>query len=357
MTATPGVEAQTTPLGRLHGLTALRFGAAAVVLLHHSIGPNRPVGIRLGFVGVTFFFVLSGFVLAWSYRDGTRTVDFWRNRVARIVPLTWVTLTVAAFVPLALHVSGTSLAAAYSFTQAWFFNDNQIVVGVHDVSWTLSAEMFFYALFPFLVVVLRGRGRAVLAGTALLAWLGQAAAGIALPHLTGYSYRLTYNFPPYRLAEFVVGIALAELWRSSWRPRWSPRWSGAAAALGIFAVVALDGIHPLQRYQASTMAVPVIVALLLWSVAAEHDEIDRWARHRVLVRLGEWSFALYLVHTLVIRVISWGLGAQGPGYLPAIWVVVAVAVSQMLAAAACELIEKPAERRLRAPRRTLTTAV
>ena len=90
---------------RLDALTGLRWWAAFMVFLFHMRvfaplpGPLAAV-FDQGYLGVTFFFVLSGFVLTWAIRPGSRTRDFYQSRFARIYPLylaTWAAAVAASF--------------------------------------------------------------------------------------------------------------------------------------------------------------------------------------------------------------------------------------------------------------------
>lgn len=108
----------------LPSLTSLRFFAALLVVLHHM--PGEP--FVEGYVGVTFFFILSGFILSHSYAerlgDGSCSAsDFWIARVARVYPLHVVTLLLA--VPEALAMSEgwaffRNLVAQLTLTHAAF---------------------------------------------------------------------------------------------------------------------------------------------------------------------------------------------------------------------------------------------
>ncbi|NAE18068.1 acyltransferase family protein [Enterococcus hirae] len=353
MTSTAGVELRTQPTQRLHTLTVLRFAAALFVVLHHSIGPDRPAGIRLGYLGVSFFFVLSGFVLAWSYRPGMRWRDFWRNRAARIVPLYWVMIAAGAVLPMALRVSPLSVTAAFALVQAWF-PDGNVRYGVHSAAWSLSTEAFFYAVFPiFFVAVARWARRAgVAAACAGGAWVVFVAVGWAVTgRLSPYDYWFTYAFPPYRFGEFAVGVLLARAWRLGWRPP-APRWLLLALAVACLGAVAATDWHEggMPRWQAEVSATAGIALLLLWAVGSEVGGVRPWWATSALVRLGEWSYALYLVHPLVIRVVAdlWGLPEAGN--MPLAPAVVVVLASVPLSGLLCEGIEKPLERRLRSPR-------
>lgn len=89
--------------GQLSSLTGLRFFAAGIVVLYHVtqfLLPEVEPVAAVGYTGVTFFFVLSGFVLTWSYTPGPRS-DFYWKRFARIYPL-HLLMTVAAGVHAAI---------------------------------------------------------------------------------------------------------------------------------------------------------------------------------------------------------------------------------------------------------------
>src|SRR6266508_2403518 len=109
-TSAPAVAAEVIPppsaeprkrLPRVESLTGLRWWAAFFVFCHHMTN-LAPLPIRdflkYGTSGVTFFFVLSGFVLTWSAQPGTKIRTFYRRRFARIFPLYFLTLVAAFFV-------------------------------------------------------------------------------------------------------------------------------------------------------------------------------------------------------------------------------------------------------------------
>ncbi|MGH3417733.1 MAG: acyltransferase family protein, partial [Actinocrinis sp.] len=97
---------------RLDSLTGLRFLAAALVFFFHGsiefVFANQATqhgyltgAATAGFVGVSFFFVLSGFVLTWSARPNDRARAFWRRRFFKIAP-NYVVTYVAALILLAV---------------------------------------------------------------------------------------------------------------------------------------------------------------------------------------------------------------------------------------------------------------
>ena len=104
----------------------------------------------LGPVGVGFFFVLSGFVLAWAWQPKTTRRQFYQRRFARIYPMHLLTTMVATIVSVgAGDPHWASVWVTVLLIQCWFTDTFR--AGGNGPSWSLSCEMFFYVCFPFLV--------------------------------------------------------------------------------------------------------------------------------------------------------------------------------------------------------------
>ncbi|GAA2675088.1 acyltransferase family protein [Actinoplanes palleronii] len=180
------------PGTHLPSLTGLRWIAALLVFgFHVQVGGRLPdaTATRLvqdvfgaGATGVSFFFLLSGFVLMWSSAR-ERPGEFWWRRFARVYPLH------AATAVLALIVGGglppvPVVAANLTLVQAWS-PDHAYYQGLNAVSWTLSCEAFFYLMFPLLAAGIGRLRPDALTLTLIGAWLvivaGPFAGGPAVP--------------------------------------------------------------------------------------------------------------------------------------------------------------------------------
>jgi len=341
----------------LDALTSLRFVAALVVVLLHGallLSPMLPHVqgyarvVYAGPVGVGFFFTLSGFVLTWSQRREDAKGAFYR-RVARIVPLyllLWLA-TMALYSAIGVHVStGPALASAL-LVHAWV--PLQRFFGAVDTpGWSLAVEAFCYALFPLLAPRLARLGRRGLSIVVTVVVTVPVLAAVLTPLLMGHlpaSSRqwLVVDAPPVRLADFVLGVLVALAVRRG-SLRWvRPGWAALACAAGFAAV---DIVHDSRAL--------VVITLLPFAAllaAAAHAELSgglRWLRRPTLVRLGQWSFALYLVHwpllVLVERLHPYAFGSTVAGYT-ALVAVVAIAVG--VAGLLFTCVERPIERRLR----------
>jgi peptidoglycan/LPS O-acetylase OafA/YrhL len=345
---------------RLPSLTGLRFWAALMVVTYHL---SRDYGrlpwispmVWYGRDGVTFFFVLSGFVLAWSYagRAVPARVFYWR-RLVRIGPLHLLTTALAVAVSLALGaaVPLRGVLQSLPMLQAW---TRSTATAGNPAAWSLSDETWFYLLLPLLLPLLLRRGNrklGLLAAAAcacgLVLWLG---VGPIAPQSIR-AWLLDY-FPLSRTPQFVLGAVVGIMVRRGWR---SPLPVSAAAVGLLLWHLALVGWHnavPDSRwygpYSASQLLVAPLFAALI-AAAAGRDADGRpsrlggpWMR-----RLGHWSFAWYLVHQTCMRVVLAVFGApHGRRETAAGWLLELV-LSLALAGALHTWVERPLESRLRA---------
>lgn len=336
---------------RLNSLTGLRFIAALIVVLYHISAfliPEISRFIVLGYTGVAFFFVLSGFVLAWSYRPTTgKRVFYWR-RLVRIWPLhALTTLLAAAYLSVNDGaVSFDRLPAVLLLVHAW---NQEWANAFNGVSWSLSAEAFFYLCFPLLAAWLsRFNVRAVLGAAAAIF----GAAAVAYSLLFTFSKAapwgdLLYILPAFRMVDFAIGVCLAFAFRRGWRPKFGAT-AGALIAGGSF--VLWEAIVPLvpsifRPETATLLMIPGIAALVAGFAKRDLAGGAGLSSTPVMVRLGEWSFALYLIHELVIRA---ALMLHPLRLHQRVGVSLGVlAVSIALSALLYTLVERPIEKRLR----------
>jgi peptidoglycan/LPS O-acetylase OafA/YrhL len=339
--------ALTVPL--LPSLTGLRWIAAFVVFAYHvrNLGyfSGRAQGLLAdtmgaGATGVSLFFILSGFVLAWAHRPGTKPLTFWWRRVARIYPLHFVAVVLAVVVarflmPSITTTSPKALLANFLLVSSWHGPWWQ---AGNPVSWSLVCEAFFYLCFPLVIRVLGNARAGVLWTTAALSVLLTLAVPSLLAALPGQLSGA--NWPPARLPEFVLGVTVACLIRSgAWR---GPR-------LLVSVLVAVAGFVAVDRVPSSPFALDgftVVGFTLLIAALARADVagVRTGLSSRPLVALGERSFAFYLVHLLVIDalVALWPVADPRPAIGGLALMVLALCTALVLAAVLHRLVERPA---------------
>ena len=356
--------------GRLDALTSLRFGAALLVFCFHlslqgffvGDGPvtdaARSVLRDGGWVGVSFFFVLSGFVLTWSRREQDAPGRFLRRRFARIAPNHVVTFALT----LALLGLGSSTvveaAANLLLLHAWVPIDT-VFFSVDEPSWSLSAELFFYLAFPLVAPVVHRLPRRSLVPVGLLlvgvvalvpsvasllpegARFGARHAASPLHGASVLQVWAVYVLPPVRFLEFAVGMVCARAVREGAVPR-------IPLALAGSLVVVSYGVGLAVPLLWSFGAVTTGPLALLVVAVAQSPRPPRLLTSRPAVRAGEISFAFYLVHAVVLALVARLVPTEGlPALAGAGLGVLALLVSGGAARALWALVEVPANRALR----------
>ena len=299
---------------RIDALTGLRPFASLYVFFFHFGRPllaTAPAWLRAlggsGFVGVSFFYVLSGFVLALSY--GPRILDgdtfdhrrFLARRVSRLLPAYVVAL--ALLVPLALRHDSSVVASPLggvlqlAFLQAWW---PPVALTWNLPAWSISIEVAFYLILPSLVRAIARlsmtQRRWLLAatwGTALaIAGVYSAIApdGPVGPDSNAFYLGFLKFWPPARLPELVFGVTLG---LSFDRARRAPPWLGAVAVLVAATLLSLSDRLPFALVH-NALLMPCFGAIV-WAAASDRGVVGRILGSRPLYRLGRASYDIYIL--------------------------------------------------------------
>ncbi|MEP6695930.1 MAG: acyltransferase [Pseudonocardiales bacterium] len=351
-------------LPQLDSLTGLRFLAAYLVLLQHiqnfAVIPVL-APYTLGAAGVSFFFVLSGFVLTWSFFPGDTARRFYWRRFARIWPLHVTALLIA--IPVFsygrhLGMDWSTIAMSLLLLHAWSTAPTTYFGG-NPTSWTLSCEAFFYAVHPFIVRrILRWRPGVLAGGAAAILGYLYATPQLLHGHLATSTFVwFTYVSPGYRVGEFVLGVLLAAGLRHRVRVRIGLVPALAAALAWIvfifgYADRTSQGVQDLV-YGLHRAMLPLLFAVVI-AAAAQRDLDGRrsWLRRPTMVRLGRWSYAFYLVHATIVQVLILRLGHQPPGNRNLGWLLAVSVAAVAVSAGLYYAVEHPLEGWLRARQRS-----
>ncbi len=316
-----------------------------VVLYHTLADKYRPFGhssIVLGYSSVSFFFILSGFVLAIAYGQRIETLDrkkFWRARFARIYPLYFLTLCLdvpnllwARFIKYGLISAAAktlvTVMATLLMLQAWW---PERLEGIDNPNWSLSVEAVFYFLFPLIAAFFwRRSAKSALMLLSLLYVCGIllifAAMRVHLPEET-----LIY-FPVLHIMEFVAGILLARffvsLMRNEERRLWLHRRTFPfilAAMAGFWWIVRWPGLIPKPVLHDGGLL--LLFGPLILAFAGGQPLITRLFSHPFLVLLGEASYGLYLLHIVLWHYLGHIIAGVITGWIYVLYLVAAVALS------------------------------
>ncbi|HEY5833836.1 acyltransferase family protein [Streptomyces sp.] len=374
----PGPAPASAPApraARLNSLSGLRFPfAVGVFLFHAALGaPTLRLfaddGVENAFYrtiapagppAVTFFFILSGFIMTWSAPAADTARSFWRRRFVKVVPnyvvawALWMTVIGASGTPT------WRVVVDFFMLQSWVPDVNTFF-SLNVPGWSLSAEFFFYLAFPLLFHAARR-----IPARHLKFWLAGLVGLICFVPLIAYSVMsfgtarvpnepaqsanylwVVYIFPVSRVVDFALGIVVA---RAVMLGRWRNIgliWSGV-----LFVAAYAAAFHIPYFY--GVRVVFTVPAALLVAAAAIADNEGRFTlfRNRAMTWLGEISFAFYLLHYIVLVETRSLLGTRMFGVPATIGIMLLeLAVSVLAAWALYALVERPLTRKWSRPRK------
>lgn len=314
----PAAKAATS----LDALTGLRFLAAMGVVLYHFALPilkDRSYILTNiasdGFIAVDLFYLLSGFILSYSYLNkegvmrGNRR-SFYISRFARIYPAYFLAFVMAApsNIVTSLHANRMIIGIAkllinaglvLTLQQAW---TPWTAWGWNYPAWSVSVEVFFYLLFPWIGVRLARLGTASSRKLACLLWLLALSAPFLLwvtkgttgPPLLGDRLQMAIEFTPiFRLPEFLLGILLGRAYVLGQFSRINGNWLVSIAAISLFVGLGFCPFipHPLL---ANGLFLPFF-ALLIAGLAQGRGPLAWFLSRPFMVMLGEASYSIYIL--------------------------------------------------------------
>jgi len=364
---------------RLPAVTSLRFFAAFHVALFHMkemrilTGPHWLTSFAgIGYVGVSFFFVLSGFILVYTYAGRDIVLgEFWRTRFARIYPAYLFSLIIyfpffyigthqfhVPFFAFAEQHFALSAVLVLFLLQAWV---PPAALAWNAVAWSLSVEAFFYAVFPF---ALKRFGR--LSSTALamiipacwvagmavsIGFLAMRPAGAAYVGSADWSSAVQFVkfFPLVRLPEFLMGMACGFLFIRNER---NPKLALPLIGIGLLGVVATVVVSKVVPYLVvhTAMSGPAFAALV-YGIALE-PKWAAWLNNRLLVLSGDASYSFYLLHSMFVAMFFYNFTTQQVRFNGIVGIASWTLMMLIISSLVYRFIEEPSRRKLRPKRDT-----
>lgn len=342
-------------MSQLYGIQVLRAFAALIVAVHHVQSDAVFLAGRAGTAfspsdilpwnaGVDLFFVISGFIMVHAssglFGQAGSARLFLARRIARIVPLYWAATTLFLLVMLAspaLLNSGAPGAGQILGSYLFWPLPNAVgeIQPVYSLGWTLNYEMLFYALFGAALLL---PARLVVPATAL-ALFGLVATQAAVPLPLPFGF---WGQPI--VLEFAGGMAIALLRNHGLRLEGRLRWLMVVAGVAI--LIAATGSEWAQTPWGSLAFRGPAALLLVTAAACGRGQSAPSALVRQLARLGDASYALYLVHPFAMRAMRELFLRIAPG-ATGFFVVAALLAAVLAALAVYRWFEKPMTKLLR----------
>ncbi len=338
MSTTPAASTEIrSGVAHLRAITGLRFVAAVAVYISHLNLTLFPADRQLAIGGpaVSFFFVLSGFILTWVYSDRLQWKSvrrFYFTRWVRIWPLHICCLILFLVLVQGVTAPGfetngpANLVAATTLLHSWV-PVSSWYIGFNSVSWSISTEMFFYLAFPMLLLGMRRNFPAKFMVVALssLATVTLIQSGLdsgALPDWLLPMY-VAVACPITRLFEFVLGMATCQ-WMFARHGRGAAGDRIRSTGAESIRELAVIGLLCLAWYLAWEFRLAVAIrnssaggitfanwfrmasgapfyALVIYVFARSHGIIGKILGSAAAVWLGEISYAFYLIHQIILR--------------------------------------------------------
>ena len=344
------------------GLDGIRAIAVIMVLAYHL----KLALFKSGFLGVTVFFVLSGYLITGiliSEVEEEGTIDlknFWLRRIRRLVPavmsMAVVIIFVSAVVNRIIFTKGCKdfLASVLGFNNWWqIFNKISYFEAAGVPSpfthcWSLAIETQFYLIYPLILLGIyklvksRGEGRAnrglLFAGVTLLLALISVILMIVLFDPQQDASRVYYGTDT-RAFSLLFGALLAILWEYQMVPRRLSASVNMVLGSVSFAVllvmtIAINGSSNFW-YRGGQFVGTILTVLVIYTVSGRKTWLSRFLSNPVLKWIGDRSYSIYLWHYPIILLISKGIKASW-------WItLIEIVLSVVLAELSYRFIETP----------------
>lgn len=294
----------------INTLTSLRLFFALLVFISHLEIISEKFSRHIfteGYVGVSFFFILSGFIIAYNYSDKVQSPEqkrkYYIARFARIYPLHLLTLVVAFAIllpPLGSPSTWVKLITSATLTNA-FIPRSDFFFALNSPAWSLCCEQFFYITFPLIATSVKSRKN-------ILIILSIYTAAIIIgSQLTpeGYTKGLWYVNPITRYADFIVGIAIYRIYRTIDKEKLG-RWQAtmlecASIVLFLLFYIYAEEVEKIYRYNIYYW-LPTAAVILVFSL--QKGLLSSFLSKRIFVIGGEISFGIYLTHFFIINAVG-----------------------------------------------------
>lgn len=313
---------ETLQKNKFDALTGMRAIAAIMVFVYHNRKYWRndlPFEVMRFIselhIGVTVFFVLSGFLLAYRYEEKPLEskksyLKYILLRIARIFPLYWILLS-CYFIDTAYSKSVDTYFLQYSLFYSLF--EKYSVSGIVQ-AWSLTVEFFFYLLAPLLFLLLKKSWKyciLFLIGFFLLGW----GIGVGLQWFNGnpkgFLYPLNFMVGSTffgRSLEFFFGMLLAYLMKNKKGIEFLNRikkptlWGGISIVVLIFAIrffARNNFVNGVERWEGRLiheLLLPIGIAVFFWGLMREKTWVSKVLSTKFFILLGNASFVFYLIH-------------------------------------------------------------
>lgn len=287
---------------QINQLTFTRFIAAMTIVIYH-FGIERDIPafpfdkveilhkiFKGGNLGVSYFYVLSGFIMCYNYYQDSGSLDkkkFWIARFSRIYPMHIVALLLMFLVYSFIEQKVTLKSSILQLTllQSWSFDYRH---SFNWPAWSLSVEGFFYAVCPLLLVFFQRNSKKVILLVVFLFW--------AVSMIQQWFFFIEkMPLPLIHVNGFLVGMLAGYYFRKNQFVGLFNNTTNTIFFLISFAIVIYMATIPEFFISTSGFLAPVFAVLIL-SIASNTSSISTFFSKKFFILLGEISYCIYILH-------------------------------------------------------------
>ena len=292
---------------RIASLTIFRFPLAIWVLFHHLFdenfesnqAPNSWLTMfsDTGSMAVTSFFILSGFVISYSYENSNKPPisSFYFRRILSIYPY-FIGTTFAVYFsqPIEREYLLKNIVGIQGFSKSadWFV--------LNGPSWSVSVEILMYLLFPAVLNMFTKvlHPLRLLVGILVFELLITIVIGTNYDDQTVFYF--LYHFPPFQLFHFLTGILCFKIYKSSQRKIQFSQLTIflGSTALFLISIFLSDKTEMLYFKCGAIVVIPTIIFILSSSTASKNVELKSNVVNSLLYKAGQGTFIFYITHWL-----------------------------------------------------------
>ncbi|HEY1031760.1 MAG TPA: acyltransferase [Flavipsychrobacter sp.] len=288
---------------QISALTSTRGFAALLIVIFH-FGLERFPFVHMqqffakGNMGVSYFFVLSGFIMCLVYNSKhVQFGDYMKRRIARIAPVYILAIILSQIPTIWQHYAG-NVAFKQNYFKELLLNGLFLqayipgyALSINSPGWSLSVEMFFYLLFPLLILLYQKNPKGFVWLSAIVFAVSQAAHLYFMSKEIGKPFdvnrhELIYYFPLNHLNEFMAGIAgyyFYDRWKHA-------KWIRQIPSITLIVLMVILVIE--LPYSLHNGLLAPLYLLFIIVVAVQEPVFLRW---KPLVYLGEISYGVYML--------------------------------------------------------------
>lgn len=312
-------EIKTENVSNTDALYGLRFVMISLLILHHLYYP-----LNTGVLSVSFFLILSGFVIGYSNKKRNEEYDSWRSifkfvkkRIEKLYPL-YLVVTVSSIIPLVYlwkySISLLDIIPHLLLIKTWIPINVEKTFWFGGASWYVSTLFFCYIATPFLYMLLKKISAGFERKRVLLACVGMlyiTEVLVAFPIKGIEAYSITWWFlyvSPFRIFDYAIGMVAGILFGSENSQEYNISKMGSYAIGTTAELIAVGIVWYAYTYCntiQSSLAIGVIwtipCLILILVFAGGRGLLSAFLASKVMVYLGNLNYPMYIIHQMLFE--------------------------------------------------------